>query len=609
MAQSPLPDLFRLQVARTPHAPAVRSGGQELDYTELNRRANLLAHRLIARGVGPEQVVGVQLPRSPELVVALLGILKSGAAYVPIDSDCPAERREFIVHDTGLDLMLVPDGAAGIAGLTTLTVASALAAGGPEHDPTDADRLAPLTAANLAYVIYTSGSTGRPKGVTVQHDTLHRYLAFACAEYPGLAKGALLHSPVAFDLTVTALYGPLLLGGCVTVAALDREPAAGEQAPERQGFVKATPSHLPILTALPSALSPTDELVVGGEMLIGDVVERWREVHPGAAVVNEYGPTEATVGCCVFRIGPDDAIEPGATPIGTATPDTELYVLDESLRPAPDGAVGELYIAGGQVARGYLGRPGLTSDRFVANPFGGAAGTGATSAGDRMYRTGDVVRLRPDGLLEYLGRTDDQVKIRGYRIELGEVTSALAAGPGISQAAVIAREDRAGDRYLAGYAVLDEGATAGAGFAAEVRADLSRTLPAYMVPSTVTVVAALPLTSNGKLDKDALPEPQPEQDQTDEGGPADTTAGELPSTEAETALCALFAEVLGIDPVHLDDDFFRNGGDSLRAARLATKARKAGWTFGLRDVLELRTPRALVAHAAAQDGLVTDGAL
>ena len=482
--------------------------------------------------------------------------------------------------------MLVQDDGPGTEGLTTVrvpaAVAAAEAAGGPAHDPTDDDRPAPLTARNLAYVIYTSGSTGRPKGVTVQHDTLLCYLDFARAAYPSLAHSALLHSPIAFDLTVTALYGPLLLGGQVRVGSLDREPEPGAPA-GRPGFVKATPSHLPLLTALPSELSPTGELVVGGEMLIGDVVERWRRTHPGATVVNEYGPTEATVGCCVFSLGPDDPVEPGATPIGRPTPGSALHVLDERLRPVPPGTEGELYIAGGQVARGYLGRPALTAERFVAAPGGG-----------RMYRTGDIARTRPDGLLEYLGRTDDQVKIRGYRIELGEVTEVLAARPGVRQAAVIAREDRSGDRYLAGYVVPEDGAHPDP---AQLRAAVAGMLPSYMVPAAVVVVAELPLTSNGKLDKDALPEPPAE----------DAPAGAAPETEAERRLCALFAEVLGLPAVYLDDDFFDRGGNSLRAARLAGKARKEGLTFGLRDVLELRTPRALAGHTtdAVAEGAVS----
>ncbi|MFF8034153.1 non-ribosomal peptide synthetase [Streptomyces sp. NPDC016626] len=577
MAEPSLPELFQAQVARTPHAVAVHDGGRGLDYAGLNRRANLLAHHLLGRGIGPEDVVGVRLPRSADLLVALLGVLKAGAAYVPVDSDCPAGRLAYIVEDTGMELLLVADDAAGAEDGPRLlpvpaVVAAAEAAGGPGHDPTDADRPAPLTARNLAYVIYTSGSTGRPKGVTVQHDTLLRYLDFACAAYPGLAESALLHSPVAFDLTVTALYGPLLLGGRVRVGSLDREPEPGT-APGRPGFVKATPSHLPLLTALPSSLSPAGELVVGGEMLIGDVVERWRKTHPGATVVNEYGPTEATVGCCVFSIGPDDPVEPGATPIGRPTPGTGLHVLDERLNPVPPGTEGELYIAGGQVARGYLGRPALTAERFVAAPGGG-----------RMYRTGDIARMRPDGLLEYLGRTDDQVKIRGYRIELGEVTSVVAARPGVRQAAVIAREDRSGDPYLAGYVVPEDGA---APDPAELREAVARVLPPYMVPAALVVVGELPLTSNGKLDKDALPEPPAEAAPT----------GAAPGTAAEARLCALFAEVLGLPAAYLDDDFFDRGGNSLRAARLANKARKEGWTFGLRDVLELRTPRALAGHA------------
>lgn len=591
MAEQLLPDLFQLRAARTPHAPAVRSGGRVLSYGELNTRANRLAHHLIARGIGPEHLVGVRLPRSADLVVALLGVLKSGAAYVPLDSGAPAERIAFIVEDTGLGLVLGEHTAPpGDDGPETVTVAAAVAAseaaGLPAHDPTGADRTAPLRPGNLAYVIHTSGSTGRPKGVAVQHDTLTRYLDFACAAYPGLAEGALLHSPVTFDLTVTALYGPLLLGGCVRVAELDHEPADGP----RPGFVKATPSHLPLLAVLPRSLAPTRDLVVGGEMLRGDVVDRWRAAHPGAAVINEYGPTEATVGCCVFRLEPGDATAPGAVPIGVATPATELYVLDERLAPVAPGTAGELYIAGGQVTRGYLGRPGLTAGRFVANPFGGG----------RMYRTGDIARTGPGGVLEYLGRTDDQVKISGYRIELGEVSSVLASRPGVRLAAATAREDTPGERYLAGYAVPEDGARLDP---AALRAAVAQVLPAWMVPARIMVVDALPLTANGKLDQAALPEPPV----------LGAAPGAEPESRAEARLCALFAEVLGVPSVRLDDDFFARGGDSLRAVRLAGRARKEGWTFGLRDVLELRTPRGLVGCADGTEagrgaGPVRDGA-
>ncbi|MEC3980975.1 non-ribosomal peptide synthetase [Amycolatopsis sp. H20-H5] len=580
MTELVVPDLFARQAARTPHAAAVRCGARTLSYAELNSRANRLAHRLVARGVGPEQLVGVRLPRSAELVVALLAVLKAGAAYVPLDPDSPAERLAFITEDTGLRLVLgETDGPGEIA---VASVASA-AESGPDHDLADADRTSPLRPENLAYVIYTSGSTGRPKGVTVQHDTLATYLAFAVAEYPGLAGGALLHSPVAFDLTVTALYGPLITGGCVRVASLDREPDHTETG-ERPAFVKATPSHLPLLTALPAELSPTGELVVGGEMLLGDVVQRWRQTHPGAAVINEYGPTEATVGCCTFRIGPDDEIEPGATPIGLPVPGTRLHVLDERLVPVAGQVAGELYISGSQVARGYLNRAGLTAERFVADPFGGA--------GERMYRTGDIARRRADGILEYLGRTDDQVKIRGYRIELGEVTSVVGAQDGVAQAAVVAREGNSGDRSLVGYVVPETGAELDL---AALRAAVAVVLPAYMVPSALVVVGELPLTTNGKLDQAALPAPPVEH------GPA----GAEPGTPLEAQLCTMVAEILDLPAVYLDDDFVARGGDSLRAARLASRARKAGWTFGLRDVLELRTPRGLGEHAPS-GGLIQE---
>ncbi|URN11074.1 amino acid adenylation domain-containing protein [Streptomyces radiopugnans] len=591
MAQSPLPDLFRRQVARTPHAAAVRCGGRELDYAELNRRANLLAHHLIARGFGPERLIGVRLARSADLVVALLGILKVGAAYVPIDSDCPAERAAFIVEDTGLELMLVQDAEPGSRRCADhgRRRGRRRRRGGRRPRPRP-DRRRPGGAAHRA-----------EPGLRHLHLRLHRLgpRASRCSTTPSCATWSSPAPSTRASRTArcctppwrSTSRSPRCTGRCSWAVASVSRRWTGSQvgdwaAHDRPGFVKATPSHLPLLTALPSTLSPTGELVVGGEMLIGDVVDRWRRTHPGAAVINEYGPTEATVGCCTFRIGPHDGIEPGATPIGLPTPGTDLYVLDERLRPVGAGVVvGELYIAGGQVARGYLGRPGLTSERFVADPFGGG----------RMYRTGDTVRVRPDGIFEYLGRTDDQVKIRGYRIELGEVTSVVAAQPGVRQAAVIAREDRSGDRYLAGYVVPVEGA---APDPATLREALCRVLPAYMVPSAVVVVDELPLTSNGKLDKDALPEP-PAQ-----GAPT----GAAPETAAEALMCALFAEILGVPAVHLDDDFFARGGDSLRAARLATRARRAGWAFGLRDVLELRTPRAL-AETAPEDALVADGAM
>jgi thioesterase domain-containing protein len=393
--------------------------------------------------------------------------------------------------------------------------------------------LAPPTPESAAYVIYTSGSTGRPKGVVVEHRSLSAYLAWARHAYPGLVGRALAHSPVSFDLTVTALFAPLTAGGTVELATLD--------AAARPAFLKATPSHLPLLTG---NCSPTDLLMLGGEALHGDALRGWRRQNPGVPVVNEYGPTETTVGCTVYRVEPGDPVPAGPLPIGRPIWNTAAYVLDATLDPVPPGVPGELFIGGAQVARGYLKRPELTAERFLPDPFG--------PPGSRMYRSGDRVRWNADGELEFLGRIDDQVKIRGFRIEPGEVEAALTGFPELTGAAVVAREDRPGDRRLVAYV------TGTALDATELRSFLAARLPGHLVPSAFVVVDALPLTPNGKLDRAALPAPE-----------VTTRPEQAPRTDRERQLCAVFADVLGVSTVGTDDDFFALGGHSLLAVRLA----------------------------------------
>ncbi|WP_432252538.1 amino acid adenylation domain-containing protein [Streptomyces sp. HNM1019] len=568
-----LPELFQAQAARTPDAPALVEGAVTLTYAELNTRANRLAHELIARGAGPERVVGVVLPRSAELVVALLAVVKAGAAYVPVDPGYPAERIAYLLSDADPALVLTapPSAAAVPAGVAVLDVRAC--AGTVERDPSDADRVTPLTPDHPVYVIYTSGSTGRPKGVVVGHRSVAVYLAYAAERYPSVAGGALLHSPVSFDLTVTALYAPLITGGRVRVTALE---GPGSGAP-RPTFLKATPSHLALLGVLPEEFSPTGELVVGGEMLLGEVVARWREQRPGATVVNEYGPTEATVGCVEHRIGPDEPVPDGPVPIGRPMWNSAVYVLDEGLRPLPAGVPGELYIAGGQLARGYLNRPGLTAERFVADPFG--------APGARMYRTGDLARWRGDGVLDYLGRVDDQVKLRGFRIEPGEIEAALRRHPRVAGAAVVVREDQPGLRQLVGYVVPAEGA---APDDAGLRAHAAGLLPDYMVPAAFVTLQELPLTPNGKLDGRALPVP----DFGAAGGGEDQQA---PRSRQEEALAGLFAEVLGVERVGLEESFFELGGDSIVSIQLVARARRMGLDLAPKDVFEHKT----VARIAA----------
>ncbi|MDT0464462.1 non-ribosomal peptide synthetase [Streptomyces gibsoniae] len=563
-------ELFEAWAERTPDSLAVVDGSARLTYRDLNSRANRLARRLVPYGVGPEQFVAVAVPRGPEMVVALLAVLKTGAAYLPLD---PAQPRNRIAS--------MMRAAAPKVSLTT----AALADGLPEahwlllddvetdrhqwrdDDLTPAERTAPTTSADPAYVIYTSGSTGEPKGVVIEHRSLNLYLAWARQAYPALSGSALVHSPVAFDLTVTGLWGPLTAGGEVHLVDLDAPAAV-----VKPTFVKATPSHLALFGILPDEYAPSGQLVLGGELLLGAALDEWRSRNPQVTVVNEYGPTETTVGCAEFRIEPTDPVTEGGVTIGHPIWNTRWFVLDSHLNPVPVGVTGELHIGGDLLARGYLGNPGATATRFVANPFG--------APGERMYRTGDLVRRRPDGRLDFVARADNQVKVRGFRVELGDIEAVMAAQPGIAAAAATVH---GGDRLI-GY-VVPADADAGVDLTA-LRTRLARLLPPYMLPAACVEVDRLPLTKNGKLDRHALPEP----DRAPTGGTA-------PRTATERALCELFAEFLRLPSVGVDDDFFGLGGHSLLAARLVARANDAlGLKLGLQDLFTAPTVAALTAR-------------
>jgi amino acid adenylation domain-containing protein len=539
-----VPELLERQAAATPERTALVAGDTTLTYAGLNAAANRLARTLVARGAGPESLVALALPRGADLVVAILAVLKSGAAYLPVDLTHPAERIAWTLSDAAPALVLTAPGTSVPDGVPTLVLPAetstvdidAADIDAADTDLTDAERCAPLRGAHPAYVLYTSGSTGRPKGVVVEHRSVTAYLDYAREAYPGLAGTVLTHSPVTFDLTVTALLGPLTAGGTIRLAALDDPAARAGGAP---AFVKATPGQLPLLDA---ALSPTGDLVLGGEAVTAEALREWRAANPAAAVVNEYGPTEATVGCVAVRVAPGEELPPGPVSIGRPIPGMRAYVLDRRLRPVPEGVAGELYVAGPQVARGYLGRPGLTAGRFLPDPF---------AEGERMYRTGDVARLRADGSLDYLGRTDHQVKIRGMRVELDEISSAMLAHPDVREAVAVLCEET-----LVGYVV--------GGPDLESLADgLARTLPDHMVPSAFVVLDTLPLTPNGKLDRDALPEPAAQE------GPTYLA----PRTDAETLVAEVFAEIIGVDKVGALDNFLVLGGNSLRGMRAMAKIR------------------------------------
>ena len=574
-------ELFEAQVERTPDAVAVVFGEESLAYRELNARANRLAHHLVELGVGAESRVAVCVERSVELLVGLLAVLKAGGAYVPLDPSYPGERLGYMLRDSGPVAILSQGSLAGpfrAAGVPVIELDAAAPewAARPELNPARGG----IAASRLAYLIYTSGSTGRPKGVMVEHRQLTHYAAWARSRYAGEEPLRFpLYSAAAFDLTVTSIYVPLLTGGAVVVYG---EGAGGEPAIRRVfaedavDVVKLTPSHLALLDR--SDLGPLRirKLVVGGEDLgtalarsVGEASRGKLEIH------NEYGPTEAAVGCMIHRFDPD-ADRRDSVPIGRPIANTRVYVLGGWGEPAPVGVAGELYVGGAGVARGYAGRPGVTAERFVPDPFGGEPGA-------RLYRTGDLARWRSDGTMEFLGRNDQQVKVRGFRIEPGEVEARLAEHAAVREAVVLAREDRPGDRRLVAYWLGDEGVGVEA-----LRAHLMERLPEYMVPAAYVRLDALPLTPSGKVDRRALPAP--------EDGASARRAYEAPVGEVETALAEIWSEVLGVERVGRLDNFFESGGHSLLAVRLIERMRQAGLHA---EVQALFTTPTLAALAAA----------
>jgi len=552
-----------------PSAPAVSCGETVLTWAEFEAASNRLAHRLRALGVGPDVPVGVLFERSPGMAIAVLGILKAGGAYLPIDPGSPAERTAFMLTDAKVPVVVCPPELADRLPAGTPARVLALDADLASLSGEPATRPAPLAKPeHLAYVIYTSGSTGKPKGVLIPHRGLVNYLAWSARAYGAAAgEGAPVHSPLVFDLTVTSFLTPLSAGRPVAMIP-DREGvdglAAALRARKNWSLVKITPAHLEILA---SQLSPSDAadcaktFVIGGEALRGETLAFWVKSAPASRFVNEYGPTETVVGCCVHTVTAADWA-PGPVPIGRPIANTRLYVLDAAMRPVPAGVPGELYIGGDGLARGYLGRPDLTEKSFVANPL-------PEESGSRLYRTGDRVRHRPDGVLEYLGRADDQVKIRGYRIELGEIESVLARHPAVRQAAVVAAPGASGELRLVGYFSADGEY---APRREELREFLGRSLPPYMIPAGFVEMDELPLTTNGKIDRRALPAADIEED-------AASASGRAPGTPTEKKVAEIWSEVLGIPDIGVEKDFFALGGHSVLAARIFAKIEGA---FGAR---------------------------
>ncbi|MFK3979740.1 amino acid adenylation domain-containing protein [Micromonospora sp. NPDC050397] len=587
------------QVARTPDAPALVADDHTLSYRDLDSRAAALADRLRAGGTGPEHVVAVAVPRSAELVVALLGVLKAGAAYLPLDVDHPTERLAYLLADSGVRTVVTTTSAAvrlpASADLDRLLLDAPAEALGRAPSTTESDNKGPfLTPQRGAYLLYTSGSTGRPKGVLVPHGAVVSQLGWVQGRFGlGSDDRVLHHLSASFDPAALEIFWPLTAGAAVVLTPPE---ATGDPARLAAAVDRHRVTTLVVVSSMLGAFADAVEVagaatlgslrrvLAGGDVLTRSVAARWQAVT-NVPLHNVYGPTEATiqVTCAQATPSPVDSATGATVPIGQAVAGTRLYVLDDGLRPVPYGVAGELYVAGVQLARGYHGRAGLTAHRFVADPYG--------PAGERMYRTGDLVRSAADGNLEYLGRTDRQVKIRGHRVELGEVEAHLSARTELAAAAVVARTGSSGGARLVAYVVARPGVRVEP---ETLLAALAETVPAALVPAAIVVLDELPRTASGKLDLAALPEVR-----------VSRTPTRAPRTDRERLFCEVFASVLGLPEVGPDDDFFVLGGDSIQSIGVANQAHAADVAISPRDVFVHRTPAALAELAAPEPAPTT----
>ncbi|MEH2027052.1 amino acid adenylation domain-containing protein [Nostoc sp.] len=591
--------LFEEQVERTPDAVAVVFENQQLTYQELNTRANQLAHYLQFLGVGADVLVGICVERSLDMVVGLLGILKAGGAYVPIDPDYPAERKSFILADTQTPILLTQQHLVQnlpTDGIKVICLDTDWKANTQQqiYNP-----VSETTALHLAYVIYTSGSTGKPKGTLIPHQGLVNYLSW-CSQAYSVEQGAgtIVHSPLGFDLTITSLFSPLLVGNQVEILSEDQGVETLSNSLRHHAnlsLVKITPAHLELLNQqiLPTqAANRTRAFIIGGDNLLAENIAFWQEFAPETKLINEYGPTETVVGCCIYQVPTGQHLS-GSIPIGRPIANTQLYILDQNLQPVPIGVAGELHIGGAGLARGYLNRPELTQEKFIPNPF--------EKAGEsKLYKTGDLARYLPDGNIEYLGRIDNQVKIRGFRIELGEIEAALNQHPHVQASCVIAREDIPGNKRLVAYIVPQPQITP---IVSELRSFLKEKLPEYMVPSAIVTLESLPLTPNGKIDRRALPEPEART-----GIETDIVRSRTP---IEEKLAQIWAQVLRIEQIGIQDNFFELGGDSILSIQIITRAKLAGieltvkQLFANQTIAQLATVAGTTKTLQIEQGLVT----
>ncbi|MFB2772372.1 amino acid adenylation domain-containing protein [Pelatocladus sp. BLCC-F211] len=544
--------IFAEQVERTPDNIAVIYQNQQLTYQELNNRANQLAHYLKKSGVKPDVMVGICVERTPLMLITLLGILKAGGAYVPIEPSYPLERKDFILNDSQIPVLVTQQHLMADFKRNEIQVICIDSDWKVINQQKNDNLITTTTPLNLAYVIYTSGSTGKPKGTLIPHQGLVNYLSWCTKTYAvEQGVGTLVHSPLGFDLTITSLFSPLLVGCTVELLSEEQGIEALSQGLKKSSnlsLVKITPAHLDLLKQQLSEeeiANKTRAFIIGGENLLAESITFWQDVAPDTILVNEYGPTETVVGCCIYQV-PVGKHHSGSIPIGRPIANTQLYILDQYLQPVPTGVVGELHIGGIGLARGYLNQPELTAVKFIPNPF-------SKQEGDRLYKTGDLVRFLPSGDIEYIGRIDNQIKIRGFRVELGEIEAVINQHPSVSASVVIVREDKPGNQNLIAYITLHPHKIL---TIPELRRFLQNKLLDHMLPTAFMILEALPLTSNGKVDRRALPTP-------DALRPELEVAYVVPQTELEKTIASVWQKALNLEKIGIHDNFFEIGGHSL----------------------------------------------
>ncbi len=587
--------IFRQQVLNAPDAIAIEYQDQGLTYAELDIRARQLASYLRTLQVGPDVLVAIYMMRYPDVIVGILGILYAGGAYIPLDISYPIERIAYILEDTQASVLLTQSHLVGqlpaYKGRTLLldTDWPIIKRAGAQQGLDD------VAPEQLAYVIYTSGSTGRPKGVMIPHQGLMNYLSWCLHNYHvQRGEGAPVHSPISFDLTVTSLFAPLLVGKKLVLVS-EAEGVERLQtllARTQFSFVKLTPSHLELLRQSLSAANTIrypQLFIVGGEALSADSVMFWREQAPMTVLVNEYGPTETVVGCCTYEV-PQKAALATTIPIGRPIANVQIYVLDDQLSPVPVGVTGELYIGGAQLARGYLHRPELTAESFIPHPF-------SANSGARLYKTGDLARHRLDGTIEFVGRIDHQVKVRGFRVELGEIEAELRHHPAVQEVAVLLRKESSRVQRLVSYLVLTPGVSL---TSSELRAFLRTRLPEYMIPSNFVALDRMPLTSNGKIAELALSSVPSRHLDVE-------VIYEAPRNDLERYITQVWLEVLGIGKIDVHDNFFDIGGHSILMVQVHVKLQEnVNKDLTMVDLLRYTTIRSLADYLSADQPTKVD---